>query len=491
MLFNTFEFLVFFTVVVALYYTFAFRFRWVLLLVASYYFYMAWEPAYIILIIISTLIDYFAGLKMDQVTEKTKRRKYLILSIVTNLALLFTFKYYNFFAGTINRLFGHCLISYTLPESGLLLPIGISFYTFQTMAYSFDIYRGEIRHEKHLGIYALYVAYFPQLVAGPIERAGNLIKQLKVKHEFDYYRVTGGLKLMLWGMFKKVVIADRLALFVDKVYADPTGYKGISLIIATVFFAFQIYCDFSGYSDIAIGAAEVMGVRLMQNFRRPYHAQSIGEFWKRWHISLSTWFRDYFYISIGGNRVPVMRWHFNIFITFLVSGLWHGASWTFVVWGALHGFYMIFANLTKNIREKIVSILGLIKFPNIMRFLRVCTTFLLVCFAWIFFRANTFSDAKYIVANLFSGIPDVFSKLNDSGFIKEFVYFGQSGREFNIAVIAIILLEIVHLIQCRGSIREMISRKPLWIRWSIYVIAVLVIMNFGITEKIPFIYFQF
>lgn len=491
MLFNTFEFLLFFTVVVTLYYTFSFRFRWVLLLAASYYFYMAWKPAYLILILVSTLIDYYAGMQMDRFAEKARRLKYLILSIVTNLALLFTFKYYNFFAGIINKLFGYCLLSYALPNSDLLLPIGISFYTFQTMAYSFDVYRGNVRHEKHLGIYALYVAYFPQLVAGPIERAGNLIKQLKTEHAFDYHRVTGGLKLMAWGMFQKVVIADRLALFVDKVYSDPTAYKGISLIVATVFFAFQIFCDFAGYSNIAIGAARVMGVNLMQNFRRPYHAQSIGEFWQRWHISLSTWFRDYFYISIGGNRVPVMRWHFNIFITFLVSGLWHGASWTFVVWGALHGFYMVFANLTKNLRSRLAGISGLAKFPSAIKFLRICTTFILVCFAWIFFRADTFSDAKYIVTHLFSGMSGIFAALAAPGFIKEFIYFGYSGREFNIAVIAIVLLEIVHLIQRRGSIGEMLAAKPLWLRWTVYAAAVLVIMNFGIIEKIPFIYFQF
>lgn len=486
MLFNSFHFLVFFPVVVTIYFIMPYKYRWVVLLLSSYYFYMAWEPAYLILILISTVIDYFAGIMMDRVPDKKRRLKYLLLSLTANLGLLFLFKYFNFFNLSFGAAFEYFGLPYTVPESTLLLPVGISFYTFQTLSYTIEVYRGKQETEYHLGRFALYVAFFPQLVAGPIERAGNLLPQLSKKFDFDYYRVTDGLKLIAWGMFKKVVIADRLAILVNIVYNDPFSYEGISLIVATVLFAFQIFCDFSGYSDIAIGAARVMGIKLMLNFDRPYFSKSISEFWKRWHISLSSWFKDYLYISLGGNRVPVPRWYFNLFIVFLVSGLWHGANWTFVIWGALHGIYLITSILTAKLRGKIVKQVGLNESPLLHKYLKVLVTFSLVCFSWIFFRANNLSDAFYMVTHLFSG----WNVLFESPALWSAITLGMP-KTFIISVVFISMMEMIHLLQRHGSVRQMISELPVWQRWPLYYITVLIILAFGVYDNTPFIYFQF
>ena len=282
---------------------------------------MSWKAEYLILIIISTIIDYFAAIQMSKQTVSSKRKLYLLLSLFVNLGLLFGFKYFNFFSDSLCTIFDQFNIFYNVPTFKVLLPVGISFYTFQTLSYTIDVYRKKREPEKHLGIFALYVAFFPQLVAGPIERSTRLLPQLVEKYNFNYDRVTDGLKLMLWGFFKKVVIADRIAVIVNQVYSNPNEAAGIPLLIGTYLFAFQIYCDFSGYSDIAIGAAKVFGIDLMQNFRRPYFAKSIREFWQRWHISLSTWFRDYLYRPLGGNHTSRWRWYYNIMIVFLISGL--------------------------------------------------------------------------------------------------------------------------------------------------------------------------
>ena len=351
MLFNSLEFIIFFPIVVAAYFALKPKYRWILLLLASYYFYMAWNYKYIVLILISTTIDYFAGINIHRSNNPRTRKALLLVSLVANLGLLFFFKYFNFFGDSINYLFDKINIFYNIPAYHYLLPVGISFYTFQTMSYTIDIYNGKQEPERHFGRFALFVSFFPQLVAGPIERSVNLLPQFRKHYDFDYERVKNGILLMVWGFFKKVVIADRLAEYVNMVYNHPHDFGGLHNMIATFFFSFQIYCDFSGYSDIAIGSAMIMGYTLMTNFRRPYFSMSIREFWQRWHISLSTWFRDYVYIPLGGNRVVKWRWYYNLFITFLVSGLWHGAEWTFVIWGALHGFYLIFAIWTTKLRE--------------------------------------------------------------------------------------------------------------------------------------------
>ena len=321
MLFNSFEYFLFFPIVAMLYFGVPQRLRWVLLLAASYFFYMCWKPGYLLLIVASTLVDYWAGLGIGRATSVSGKRGYLAVSLTANLGLLFFFKYYNFFSDSLrefSRLWGGTL---DIPHSDFLLPVGISFYTFQTLSYTIEVYRGNKEPERHLGIFALYVAFFPQLVAGPIERAQRLLPQFREKHEFVYDRVVSGLKLIAWGLFKKVVIADRLAGVVDVVYGNVDAHSGPAFVVATVAFAFQIFCDFSGYTDIAIGSARVMGFELMTNFRRPYFAASIPDFWRRWHISLSTWFRDYVYVPLGGSRVSRSRWYGNLFIVFLVSGL--------------------------------------------------------------------------------------------------------------------------------------------------------------------------
>jgi D-alanyl-lipoteichoic acid acyltransferase DltB (MBOAT superfamily) len=481
MLFNSIEFLIFFPFVVILFFVIPHKFRWLLLLAASYYFYMCWKPEYIFLIIASTLIDYYAGLKMGAVESVRRKKKFLLLSLVSNLTLLFSFKYFNFFNNSARELFDRFNIFYDIPAFDILLPVGISFYTFQTLSYSIDIYRGHKEPEKHLGIFALYVAFFPQLVAGPIERSTRLLPQFFEKKSFDYQRVTDGLKLMLWGFFKKVVIADRLAFYVNEVYNNPADFYGFHIILATYFFAFQIYCDFSGYSDIAIGAAQVMGYELMQNFRRPYFAKSISEFWKRWHISLSTWFRDYLYISLGGNRVSIPRWYFNLFIVFVISGLWHGANWTFILWGALHGFYLIFSILTKDIRLQLAGKLGRFYSENIQKFVKVFITFHLVLFAWIFFRANSISDAFTLLNNMFI--------LSDQQLLKLSLSLGW--YELVIAVSAIMFLLIVHIMQRTIAIRNFVSKKPVWVRFAIYYIIIFSILIFGQFKETEFIYFQF
>ena len=298
----------------------------------------------------------------------THKRKWLYLSLLTNLGILFGFKYFNFINDNLQQLFDQINVFYNVPAFDVLLPVGISFYTFQTLSYTIDVYNGKTKAQKHLGVFAVFVSFFPQLVAGPIERSHRLLPQFFIKHEFNYDRVRHGLQQMIWGFFKKVVIADRLAIVVDGVYNNLDDYSGLALIVATIFFTFQIYCDFSGYSDIAIGSARVMGFELMDNFKRPYFSKSISEFWKRWHISLSTWFRDYLYIPLGGNKVVKWRWYYNLFITFLVSGFWHGANWTFIAWGALHGIYLITAIILKNPKQQILEFLN-IKNTYLHRFL--------------------------------------------------------------------------------------------------------------------------
>ncbi|MHC2990865.1 alginate O-acetyltransferase [Pontibacter sp. HJ8] len=490
MLFNSFEFLIFFPTVVGLFFLLPHRFRWVLLLIASYTFYMFWRVDYAIILVISTLIDYVCSLMMDRypVEATAKRKPWLWVSLFTNLATLFTFKYYNFFNTAAKDLADMLGVGYAAPAFELLLPMGISFYTFQTMSYTIDVYYGRQKAEKHLGIFALFVTFFPQLVAGPIERAGNLIDQLKEKKEFDYRRVADGLKLMSWGFFKKIVIADNLAVMVNQVYNNPTDYEGIPLIIATVFFAFQIYCDFSGYSDIAIGSAQIMGFNLMENFRSPYFAKSIKEFWGRWHISLSTWFRDYLYIPLGGNRVVKWRWYYNLFIVFLVSGLWHGANWTFIVWGALHGFYQMFGQATVVQRNTAVAALGLKSWPRLYNLLQVSITFSMVCLAWVFFRANTISDAFYVVINMFSGFKQSLAAVLKN---HSLILLGQSSYVFIVTVLSIIILLVIDSARLNGSLRSKLNQQPAYVRWSAAYSLILAILILGRFSKSEFIYFQF
>ena len=490
MLFNSFEFLVFFVVVVFTYFALPHRFRWILLLISSYYFYMSWKLEYILLIVVSTLIDYFAAVQMGKTASKSKRKKYLILSVISNLGILFSFKYFNFINDSLRECFNSFNIFYNVPYFNVLLPVGISFYTFQTLSYTIDVYRGKKEPEKHLGIFALYVSFFPQLVAGPIERSTHLLPQFYERMSFSYKRTTDGLKLMLWGFFKKIVIADNLAYFVNQAYNAPAESSDVSLVVATYFFAFQIFCDFSGYSDIAIGVARIMGFDLMQNFDRPYFSKSISEFWKRWHISLSTWFRDYLYIPLGGNRVNKNRWYFNLFFVFLVSGLWHGANWTFVIWGALHGFYLICGIVLSPLRNILTRFFLLDKFPKIHNVLSVFITFHLVLFAWIFFRANSLNDAFYIVAKMVSlGNTSVTSLFHSLILYKDSLF--PHTTDFMICIVAIIFMEIIHLLQSKYSIKNTVKYFPVWLRFCVYLVMLFAIIFFGDYSKNEFMYFQF
>ncbi len=349
MLFNSLQFLVFFPTVAALYFATPSRFRWVLLLTASYYFYMCWRPEYVLLIMVSTGIDYFAALKMGACDTKPARRKYLWLSLFGNLGLLFAFKYANFASQTLHEIIGFAGVTVAVPMLDVLLPIGISFYTFQTLSYSIDVYRGQRRPERHLGKFAVYVAFFPQLVAGPIERSKSLLPQFGEIHRFEWERAKQGLTLMLWGFFKKLVIADQAAIYVNEVYANPAQHSGLSLLIGSYLFAFQIYCDFSGYSDIAIGSSRLLGFRLRENFNRPLLSRGIGEFWERWHISLSTWFRDYVFMPLSLSRPLRSRASIDVVltislaITWTLVGLWHGAKWNFLIWGSYQAVLLIAA----------------------------------------------------------------------------------------------------------------------------------------------------
>lgn len=479
MLFNSLQFALFFPVVTALYFILPQRYRWFMLLVASCVFYAAFIPAYLLILFVLIAIDYAAGLMIERAAAGQKRY-YLLVSIVSTCLVLFVFKYYGFFNANLSRLAGLIHWNYPVPALNLILPIGLSFHTFQSLSYVIEVYRGKQKAEHHLGIYALYVMFYPQLVAGPIERPGHMLHQFYEHHRFDYQRVTDGLKLMAWGLFKKVVVADRLVYYVDAVYKHPSDQFGIALLTATFFFAFQIYCDFSGYSDIAVGAAKVMGFRLMQNFKRPYFAKSIGEFWQRWHISLSSWFRDYVYIPLGGNRVPFGRWEFNVIVTFLLSGLWHGANWTFVIWGMLHGLYYIAESAARRSGLAVSS-----------RFFRAAGIFCLVGFAWIFFRASSLSDALCVIRRLPTGYVYMVNNLDNYRFFG-LMLARQGLRPFLLAWLGIMVLSIVELIQRRGSIIARVRRLPPAVRWALYYALIMSIVLFGAFDRnYQFIYFQF
>jgi D-alanyl-lipoteichoic acid acyltransferase DltB (MBOAT superfamily) len=422
---------------------------------------------------LSTIVDYFAAIRMTKVT-KQHRKKYLFLSLITNLGLLFGFKYFNFFNDSIKGFFNYFNLFYDVPYFDLLLPVGISFYTFQTLSYTIDVYNEKRDPEYHFGIFALYVSFFPQLVAGPIERSTHLIPQFHKQQNFESKRVLEGLKIIIWGYFLKLVVADRAAIYVDAIYNNQDHHSGLTLITATVCFAFQIYGDFAGYSSIAIGTAKIMGYDLMQNFNRPYLSKSIKEFWSRWHISLSTWFRDYFYIPLGGNRVVKWRWYYNLFITFLISGLWHGANWTFVIWGGLNGLYLVFA-IWKN------KLIQNTRFDQALPIpVQIVWTFCLTCLAWIFFRANSVGDAFEIVTKVSSlSGPLVFGIGED--IIAPYYAF--------IAIFLLVLLEIKH--EFFNERIHFFNSKNLFVRQVSFAALVVFIILFGVFDGGQFIYFQF
>lgn len=502
MLFNSIEFLFFFPTVVIIYFIIPERYRWVFLTVSSYYFYMCWKAEYILLIIGSTLINFYSGILIEKSVSQTSKRNVFLVNIIFNLGTLFAFKYLNLFSSSVQELLRLFNIFYEVPLINLLLPVGISFYTFIALSYSIDVYRGTRKAEHHLGYFAAYLSFFPQLLAGPIARSTNLLPQFSEKQEFDSQRVSDGLKLMLWGFFKKLVIADRLAILVNQVFNNPHNYEGFTLLLASYFFAVQIYCDFSGYSDIAIGAAKVMGFKLMENFKQPYYATSISDFWNRWHISLSTWLRDYLYLPLAYSltrKFPNKK-YFKIrsdkliytsatSITFLLCGLWHGASWTFVIWGAIHGFYLTFAVWTKKLSNKIYSLLRMKKESTFRNVVDIIITFHLVLFAWIFFRANSLNDAIYILNQIIL-IPPIES-LKEIFNLNFGVNIGLRKYDLFVVFYSIIIMETVHLMQRHNKIRNFFSNKPRFIRWAIYYFLIFSILLFGEFNLTEFIYLQF
>ncbi|MGL4108203.1 MBOAT family O-acyltransferase [Clostridium sp. LP20] len=495
MIFNSLQFLIFFPIVVLLYFIIPNRFKWGWLLVCSYYFYISWNPKYVLLIATSTIVTYMSGIfigKACEIEDKTRGRKlkifYVVLSLAINLGILFFFKYYGFFSQSLVRTFEIFNISLVLPKFDILQPVGISFYTFQALSYTIDVYRGDIKPEKNLGKYALFVSFFPQLVAGPIEKSKNLLNQFNYNYNFDYYRVKSGLLLMLWGFFQKVCISDRLAIFVNSVYDAPESYAGFQIVIATIFFAFQLYCDFSSYSDIAIGAAKVMGFTLTNNFRQPYLSKSIKEFWQRWHITLGGWFKDYLYIPLGGNRKGKIRLYLNLMIVFLTSGLWHGASINFVIWGGLHGLYQIIGDITRPIKEKIIGQFKIRTKVFSYKLMQILITFVLVDFAWIFFRASSFQAAKTIIKNMVIFNPWT---LFDGSIFN----MGLGRSDFFVAVIGIIIVIFIDWIQATKGPISILSEQNLVFRWAVYVGTIILIVIFGVYgpgySAQQFIYSQF
>ena len=468
MLFNSLHFLVFFIIVTSSYFVISHRFRWILLLIASCYFYMAFIPIYILILGFTIGIDYFAG-KFIENAEGKKRKLFLIFSLIANIGVLAIFKYYNFFNQNISALLHGFGLNNPLPFLAILLPIGLSFHTFQAMSYTIEVYRGNQKAEHHFGIYSLYVMFYPQLVAGPIERPQNLLHQFREPHYFNSDNLKSGLTQIVFGFFKKVVIADRLAIFIDHSYVTYANQSGLSLAIAVVFYSFQIYCDFSGYSDIAIGSARIMGFKLMTNFNAPYFSKSITEFWKRWHISLSSWFKDYLYISLGGNRVKNIRVYCNLFIVFLVSGLWHGANWTFIIWGSLHGlFVMIEKWLNIFIKEFRTNWSN-----RFIRLSQILITFVLVTLAWVFFRAESWKKALEILYKIFN--LSIYDKIDTK--------FNRNELLFSFLLIALLLIKEKRIFRIN-------------MQNNIVFVTVLIIMIFscyflGVFANNQFIYFQF
>ncbi len=497
MLFNSVEFFIFFPFVVLLYFIIPKKVRWIWLLASSYYFYMSWNPKYALLIGASTIITWGGGLFIQACGKNGRkgirfRKSCLVGCIVFNLGVLFFFKYYDFVSANIEKVIKK-IGEGGLPSFDVVLPVGISFYTFQALGYVIDVYRGDVEAEKNPLRYALFISFFPQLVAGPIERSGNLLRQMHEVHTFNYERVKNGLLLMGWGFFEKLVIADRIALLVADVYDHYTNYTGLQIGVATILFAFQIYCDFAGYSDIAVGAARVMGFHLMKNFRDPYSAVTVNEFWRNWHISLTTWFRDYIYIPLGGNRCGKVKKYRNLLVTFSVSGLWHGASWNYVAWGVMNGIYQIIGDITKPWRT------GLKKKWRIRtecwsyRLFQRLVTFALIDFSWLFFRANSFMTALGMLQHGLISIG-VMSMLNPET-LMGINTMALDEKDFYVMLIGLVVLMLVDYFRKRIDLKALLSGQNMVFRWMVYYLMIFIVLIFGIYgpayDSSAFIYFQF
>lgn len=484
MLFNSVGFVGFFLATAWLHFVVPRRFGWIPLLAASYFFYMSWKVEFAFLLLASTLVNYVGALRMSALPTKAGRKKYLLICLFFNLGLLGVFKYFDFFSRSLFTMFRAGDMALDPPLLGLLLPVGISFFTFQVTSYVIDVYEDRIQAERHAGRFALFVAFWPQLLAGPINRAARLMPQFREEHAFQYRRVVDGLQRMLWGLFKKTVIADTLALHVNHVFDHAGELHGLPVVFGVLFYTIQIYCDFSGYTDVALGAAQVMGFTLTENFDRPYFSRSIREFWQRWHISLSTWFRDYVYFPLGGNRVAAWRWHCNIVITFLLSGLWHGAGWTFVIWGGLHGVLLALENMTGGFQKKLADRLAPARGSFRNTAIQVGLTMTLVSLAWVFFRADSLGQAVTVIGSM---IP-----IDAQGALSGWNPAILGVRTFLLHLFLVIFLVGVELTGQPGAHRARVALWPLPARWSLYaggVWAVGIATAFGVHQE--FIYFQF
>lgn len=483
MLFNSFAFLAFFALVSLVYYALPHRRRWPLLLAASLSFYAAFQPSYVILLLGVTAAAYGGGRAIDASTDPRKRRMVLVASGTAVLGALVVFKYFDFFGRTVDALLlslGLASHAPVFPRLGLVVAAGLSFYTFSSVSYLADVHAGRLAAERHFGRFALYVAFFPKLLAGPLERPGSFLSQLSRPAAFNAAGVTLGLQWMLWGLFKKVVIADRLAGLVDDVYAQAAFAAPADLVLATYFFAFQLYCDFSGYSDIAIGAARVLGLDLMENFRRPYLSTSVPEFWaKRWHLSLAAWFRDYLYIPMGGSRVSRLRHYVNVMAVFLVSGLWHGANWTFVVWGGLNGLYQVASLMTSRYRE---LIRGWVRLPPALGgAIRGLLTFHLILVTWVFFRAESLSDATTILSRVARSLTD----------LPRLLQVRLLNGEILLSLVLIVVLLGVEACDERQPLWERLAAGPVSVRWAVYYALLVSVIVLGVWNLQQFVYMQF
>lgn len=500
MLFNSIDFLMFFPVVVVIYFLMPKRLRYIWLLVASYYFYMGWNADYAILIAVSTAITYVCGLILNLIQKKEPKhgglwsRLTVAAGVLSNLGILMFYKYFDFLLENVNSIRAFMQLDAVDNRFDIILPVGISFYTFQALGYVIDVYRGEVEAEKNPLKYALFVSFFPQLVAGPIERSKNLLRQVsEVPRQklLNYNRIANGLAVMVYGYFLKMVIADRVAIVVDEVYDHYWMYGTFELLLAAVGFSLQIYCDFASYSLIAIGAAQVMGFTLMENFNAPYFSASIKEFWRRWHISLSSWFRDYLYIPLGGNRKGKLRKYLNLLVTFLLSGLWHGAAWTYVVWGALHGAYQIIGDILMPVRKKLVQITGMKTECESYRLTQIFVTFCMTTFAWIFFRAPSIEDAAAYITR-------IGTRWNPWVLFDGSLYnLGINRFQANVLLVAVVILLLVDLIREKKKQRidEFLAAQNLWFRWLFILLLIIMIVVYGAYGQVydakQFIYFQF
>lgn len=483
--FNSIQYLLFLGLNLLVYYLLPRRARNVQLLLASYFFYMCWNPAYALLMLFSTAVTYGCGLLVGNAVWG-KRRLWVALSLLLNLGVLFFFKYYNFAAGLLSDVIHAAGLGLDVPLLDVLLPVGISFYTFQALGYTIDVYRKDVAAEKNFIDYALFISFFPQLVAGPIERSGHILHQLKEYHPFRYENIKTGIYPVLWGLFKKVVIADNLASMVNTVYNHPQNQGGGAFLVATVAFAFQIYCDFSAYSDIARGSAKMLGYRLMENFNCPYFATSIQDFWRRWHISLSSWFKDYLYFPLGGSRRGKARTCLNLMIVFFVSGLWHGAALTFVAWGLLNGLYQVVSKLADPLRQKVMARLHLRGDNPLVKGFRICFTFFLTCMAWVLFRANSLTDAMTAYRAIFS-IPA-------TGLDGTLTALGVSNRALILLLVCVLVLAVADWLIHSKHLFQRLDRTVA-LRYAGYFLLAAAILLFGSYgegyDPQAFVYFQF